>query len=164
MYLNPPVNESCWSQAKLFVSSFGSPGQGYCHSCPFQVWFILHPMHSAHPSMSPRALEYFNVRWRLMHKGKWDQRVEWGAGTALQFVHTGQGLRTAELTQTQRHSPSVPFHSFRNRRKAEGPHICFSRIMSPPGLAQPQIHTTMYTPSHLQPTTAFATIGWKLPL
>lgn len=163
MYLNPAVNESCWSQPKLFVSSFGSPGLGCCHSCPFQVWFILHPMHSALPSTSPRALEYFNVTGLLMYEGKWDQWMEQGAGTALQFVYMGQALRTAELTQTQRHSPSVLFHSSRNRRKAEGPHICFSWIMSPPGLAQPHTYTIIYTPSHLQPSTAFATIGWKTP-
>lgn len=158
------------SQSQLIVSSFGSLGQGYCHSCPFQVWFILHPC-TLHFPAPPRALEYFNIRWLLMYEGKWDQGMERRAGTALQFVYTGQALRTAELTQTQRHAPSVLFHSSRNRRKAEGPHICFSWIMFPPGLAYPLIHTIIYThhniiytPSHLQPTTAFAKIGWKLPL
>lgn len=127
------------SQSQLFVSSFGGPGQGYCHSCPFQVWFILPPMHSSLPSTSPMALEYFNVRWPLMYEGKWDQWMERGAGTALQFVYTGQALRTAELTQ--RHSPSVLFHPFRNGRKAEGPPICFSWIMYLPGLAWLSINT-----------------------
>lgn len=104
-------------------------------------------MHSSLPSTSPMALEYFNVRWPLMYEGKWDQWMERGAGTALQFVYTGQALRTAELTQ--RHSPSVLFHPFRNGRKAEGPHICFSWIMYLPCMAQYKHHLTCSPPPHL---------------